>query len=129
MKLKLNQTGLAIAMATLVFAGGVLVGANRFSKPASVVHVITVRFKADATAAQKDAVIKGIDKMAAEIPGVKNVWTKTLKVQGEGYTNAFVMEFENQKSFEAYADHAAHKEWEKLYLPIRDQSTTHDITN
>jgi hypothetical protein len=50
-------------------------------------------------------------------------------VQGENYTNAFVMEFESKKAFDAYADHAAHREWEKAYLQVRDESTTHDITN
>jgi len=120
---------LSICGAAAIFFAGAAIGANRFSKPSSVVHVITVRFKAEATAEQKDAVVKGIDKMAAEIPGIKSVWTKTLKVQGQNYSNAFVMEFESQKAFEAYADHAAHKEWEKAYLQIRDQSTTHDITN
>ena len=77
----------------------------------------------------RTAAIKGVEKMAAEIPGVKSVWTKTLKVQGDNYNAAFVIEFENQKAFEVYADHAAHKEWEKSYLEVRDQSTTHDITN
>ena len=34
--------------------------------------------------------------MAAKIPGMKNVWTKALRVQPEGYHDAFVIEFEYQ---------------------------------
>ena len=120
---------LSICGAAVLFGAGALVGANRFAKPSTILHVVTVRFKAEATAEQKADVLKGVEKMAAEIPGVKSVWTKAIKVQGEGYNAAFVMEFENQKAFEAYADHAAHKVWEQTYLQVRDQSTTHDITN
>jgi hypothetical protein len=113
----------------LLFGAGVLVGANKFGQPKSVIHVVTVRWKADASEQQRQAAIKGIEKMASEIPGVKNIWTKTLKVQGQGYNNAFVMEFADEAALKAYGDHPAHREWEKVYLPIRDQSTTHDITN
>jgi hypothetical protein len=127
--MKTRNLILTICGAAALFLAGGLVGANRFSKPSTILHVVTMRFKADATAEQKAAVLQGVEKMAAEIPGVKSVWTKGIKVQGQGYTDAFVMEFESKKAFEAYADHAAHKEWEKSYLEVRDQSTTHDITN
>jgi hypothetical protein len=115
--------------AILVFGAGLLVGANRFSKPKSVLHIVTVKWKADATAAQKEAALKGVEKMAGEIAGVKNVWMDTIKVQGAGFNNVFVMEFADAAAFKAYADHAAHKEWEAIYLPIRETSTTHDATN
>jgi hypothetical protein len=120
---------LITAALMLVFGAGLLVGANRFGKPKSVLHIVTVKWKADSTPAQREAAIKGVEKMAGEIAGVKNVWTDTLKVQGNGYNNVFVMEFESKAAFDAYADNAAHKDWEKLYLPIREQSTTHDATN
>jgi hypothetical protein len=115
--------------ALALFGAGIVAGANKFGEPKSIVHVVTVRWKADATEAQRQAAIDGVRKMAAEIPGVRNVWTKTMKVQGEGFHNAFVMEFANEAAFKAYDDHKAHREWEKIYLPIRDRSTTHDITN
>jgi hypothetical protein len=118
-----------VAAAILVFGTGLLVGANRFSKPKSVLHIVTVKWKPEATAAQKQAALKGVEKMAGEIAGVKNVWMDTIKVQGAGFNNVFVMEFESETAFKAYADHAAHKEWEAIYLPIRETSTTHDATN
>ena len=49
--------------------------------------------------------------------------------QGDGYQNAFVMEFKDEKSLKDYADSPAQKEWYKIYLPLRGESTTHDITN
>ena len=115
--------------AMLLFGAGLLVGANKFGQPKSVLHVVTVRWKADSTEQQRQAAIQGVAKMAADTPGIKNVWLKTLKVQGENYNAAFVMEFQDEDAFKAYADAPAHKAWEELYVPIRDRSTTHDITN
>ena len=99
------------------------------SAPKSVLHVITVKWKADATDAQKQAALDGVKAMAAKFKGITNTWTKTLKVQGEGYNAVIAIEFKDEAAFKAYADDPAHKEWEKVYLPIRQQSTTHDVTN
>lgn len=127
--MKLRKLMLAAAGAVLLFGAGMLVGANHFGEPKSVLHVVTLRWKADSTPEQRQAALDGVRKMAAEIPGIKNVWMKTLKVQGQGYNNAFAIEFENEAAFKAYTDAAAHQDWNKIYIPIRDQSTTHDITN
>ena len=125
-----NKVLIAISALGLMLAGaGLMVAAQTYGKPKSILHIITVKWKPEATAAQKDAAIKGVEKMAGQVPGVKNVWLDTLKVQGEGYNNVIVMEFADKKLFDAYADNAAHKEWEKVYLPIRGESTTHDATN
>jgi Stress responsive A/B Barrel Domain len=113
-----------------VFICGVIAGQNKFGQPKSIIHVVTVEWKADSTPEQRQKAIDGVKQMAAEIPGMKNVWLKTLKVQGlSPDASAFVMEFADQAAFDAYADHPAHKKWESIYLPIRGQSRTHDITN
>ena len=39
------------------------------------------------------------------------------------------MEFADEKALADYKDSDAQKAWYKIYQPIRDQSTTHDITN
>jgi Stress responsive A/B Barrel Domain len=116
---------------------------NKYAKPKSVLHIVTLYFKDNVTAEQKKAVYDGIEKMAAEVPGIKNIWLKTLKVQGRyedrnpdgslkkayPYTDAFVIEFESQEAFDKYADHPAHKAWEALYVPLRGRSTTSDVSN
>src|SRR5690242_18480171 len=110
-----------IAMAALatvaVFGAGALTGAMTAGTPSSVVHVVTVQWKADSTPEQRTAAIEGVRKMASEVPGIKNVWLKTLKVQPREYNAAFAMEFESKAAFDAYAAHPAHKAWEKIYLP------------
>src|SRR6266567_1463676 len=84
---------LAIAGALSLFVAGVLFGANKFNQPKTLVHVVTIQWNDGTTDAQKQAVYDGVRKMAGEMPGVRNVRTKPLKVQGEGDGDAFVMEF------------------------------------
>lgn len=99
------------------------------AKPHTILHVVTVKWKADTTPKQRQDAIDGISVMAAKVPGVKTIWVKTLKVQPQGYSAAFAMEFADQAAFDAYVAHPAHVDWKKLYDPIHEVSTTHDITN
>jgi Stress responsive A/B Barrel Domain len=117
---------LVCAMAA-IFALGVVAGQQKFGQPKSILHVITVRWKADSTAEQRQAAIDGVKTMASQIPGITNVWLKTIKVQGKDAV--MVMEFKDQAAFDAYAAHPAHKQWEQIYIPIRGESHTHNITN
>jgi hypothetical protein len=113
----------------LIFGAGLLVGANAYHAPASILHVVTVQWKADATEEQKTAAIEGVKTMAAETPGIKNVWLKKIKVQPAEFNTVFAIEFENKAAFEKYTNAPAHKAWEKVYLPVREESRTQDITN
>ena len=112
---------------------GVVIGQNQFGAPKTVVHVVTVKWKKESTAQQRQEAIEGVRVMAGKIPGIRNVWIKTLKVQGPSadmpFDAAFVMEFADEAALKAYADHPAHRQWESIYIPIRESSRTHDITN
>jgi len=118
---------LLVCALAAVCALGVVASQNKFGQPKSILHVITVQWKADSTAAQRQAAIDGVKTMASQIPGMTNVWLKTVKVQG--MDAVIVMEFKDQAAFDAYADHPAHKKWEEVYIPVRERSQTHDITN
>lgn len=113
----------------IFFIGCTVIGQNKFSQPKSVLHIITVKWKEDSTTEQRQKAIDGVKEMAAKVPGIKNVYLKTVKVQPGGYNNVIVMEFESEAAFSAYTDHPAHKKWEETYLPIREESRTHDVTN
>lgn len=119
-----------VAMAAVgLFGAGVVVGQNKLNKPKSLLHVVTIRWKDGITPAEKEKAFAAVDTMAGKIPGITRLWTKGIKVQGEGFTDAFVLEFRDQAAFDAYADHPAHKEFESVYIPLRGRSATHDITN
>ena len=115
--------------ALLLIAGALLAQPPGYVAPHTILHVVTVRWKAESTPQQRQAAIDGIAVMAAKIPGVKTIWVKTIKVQPRDYNAAFAMEFADEAAFNAYVAHPAHLEWKKLYDPIHDVSTTHDMTN
>lgn len=139
----------AVGLALVAVGAAAGYAANRFNKPKSVIHVVTLYYKDGTTDEQKKAVLAAVEKMAGEIPGIRNVWLKSTKVQGtymekitEGkekpsevsykahpFTDAFVVEFEDQAAFDKYADHPANKAFEETYIPVRGRSSTHDITN
>jgi hypothetical protein len=102
--------------------------------PKSVIHVVTVAWKADATPEQIQTALDGVQALPAAFPGITRVWTKKIKLQdAPGATvkksTVFVMEFADEAAFKAYTGSEAQKAWYKAYLPIREQSTTFDIGN
>jgi hypothetical protein len=98
------------------------------AKPKTVIHVISVQWKADASQDQIAKAIKGVETM--NYPGLKNVWTRPIKMQlPEGYKTIFVMEFASEQALKDYANSPAQKAWYEVYMPIREESRTSDITN
>jgi hypothetical protein len=102
--------------------------AQSATAPASVMHVVTVSWKADTTPEQIQAALDGAQKLPSAYKGITRVWTKTLKAQGDR-THAIAMEFESEQALKDYTGSDAQKEWYKVYLPIRERSTTFDVTN
>jgi hypothetical protein len=122
-----KKTICALFALVIVLAVGILFAATP-GKPKTVVHIITVQWKSDASPAQIDKAIKAVETM--NYPGLKNVWTKPIKMQlPEGYKNIIVMEFESEAALQKYADSEAQKKWYEVYVPIRQESRTHDVTN
>ena len=117
---------LALSVLLGILAVGLVDGAPK--KPKSVIHVITIQWKASATPEQIQKAIQAAENIS--YPGVKNVWTRPIKMQlPEGYKHIIVMEFESEDALKKYADSPAQKAWYEAYLPIREESRTHDITN
>lgn len=119
---------------TSLLTAGLLLGlsltahAATDTAPKSVIHVVTVKWKDGTTPEQIQAALDGVKDLAKNYKGITRVWVKSIKVQGDK-ANAFVMEFADEQALKDYSDSDAQKEWYKLYVPIRGQSTTFDITN
>ncbi|PYT36196.1 MAG: hypothetical protein DMG58_00245 [Acidobacteria bacterium] len=117
---------LSLSLLLAVVAAGFATAAP--NKPKSVIHVITIQWKADATPEQIQQAIRAAENI--NYPGIKNVWTKPIKMQlPKGYKHIIVMEFESEEALKKYADSPAQKQWYDVYMPIREESSTHDITN
>jgi uncharacterized protein (DUF1330 family) len=117
-----------------VLASGLTMASAADTAPKSVIHVITVAFKEGTKPEEITAALDGVKKLPSQYAGIKHVWTNAIKVQNpEGAkvkkTHVIVMEFANEQALKDYTDSAAQKEWYKAYLPIREVSTTYDITN
>lgn len=136
-----------ILLASLAFAGTSQVSAQEEKKkakkasaaavetmPKSVIHVVTVKWKDGTTEAQIQKALDGVKALPSKYPGITRVWVNSFSVQNPAgvekkRTHAFVMEFASRDALTKYKDSDAQKEWYEVYIPIRDQSTTHDITN
>jgi uncharacterized protein (DUF1330 family) len=117
---------LSLSLLLAIVGAGFAMAAPK--KPKSVIHVITIQWKADATPQQIQAALQAAENIS--YPGIKNVWTRPIKMQlPEGYKNIIVMEFESEEALKKYAESPAQKQWYEVYMPIREESRTHDITN
>ncbi len=119
-----------LGAAFIAFSASSAIAAHHGSSmtPKSVIHVVTVSWKADASDDQIKAALDGVKKIAKDYDGVTRVWIKTIKAQGNR-SHAFVMEFKDEQALKDYAGSDAQKEWYKVYIPVREASTTFDITN
>lgn len=116
----------------LVFAAALVCSAAVASAadtaPKTVMHVVTVTWKQGTTPEQIQAALAGAHAIPAAYPGLLRVWTKTIKAQGER-THVIAMEFKDEDALKNYTKSPAQEAWYKVYLPIRDHSTTFDVTN
>jgi hypothetical protein len=126
---KVMKVTLSVAVTLGLFGAGVLTGKNTFHQPNTIIHLVTVQWTDDSTPAQQQAAIDGVKTMAGEIPGIKNIWVKPIRVQPREYNAVFAIEFENKAAADAYADHPAHQAWTKIYEPIHKESRSQEVTN
>ena len=96
--------------------------------PNTVIHVVTVSWKADAAETDIQAALDAVVTLANEYEGISRVWIKTIKAQGNR-SHAFVMEFTSEQALIDYAGSPAQKKWYETYYKVREGSTTFDISN
>ncbi len=125
-KLRIAATALAVVA---IFFSGYAAGQNRFGQPKTIIHISLLKWKAGASDADKQKVLDGVKQMAAQIPGIKNIWTKPARMQPRDYNAAFVIEFENREAADRYAESPVHAAWSKQLQDIREASISPQITN
>ena len=121
-KMFLTALAAAAMLAAVAFAAD--------TKPKTVIHVITIKWNPDAKPAQIEQAIKAAEALPSEYPGIIHVWTKPIKKQiPDGYNHVIVMEFSSEEALKKYADSPAQKKWYEVYMLVREESRTSDITN
>src|SRR6185436_4150611 len=99
----MKQFATVLLTAVLLAFGANTLSAQAPTTPKTVIHVVTVKWKADTTPKQIQAALDGVKALPAAYPGIKRVWIKSIKVKGDK-ANAFVMEFADEAALKAYAD-------------------------
>jgi hypothetical protein len=123
------RAALTATFVSFITLGSWLAAQNNFGTPKTIIHVSVIQWKDGVPAADKKRVLDGVKEMAAKIPGIKNVWTKAVRVQPEGYHDAFVIEFENKAAADRYANDPVHDAWTEELARIREASVSPQITN
>lgn len=137
MNSKLRMAIAGLAAAVILFAGS-LVGArqaaqaaavNKFGTPKTIIHVSLIKWKDGVSDEEKQKALDGVKEMAAQIPGIKNVWTKATRMQPRDFHAAFVIEFEDRAAADRYAESPVHEAWSKKFVAIRETSLSPQISN
>src|SRR5947209_19859911 len=99
----------------VILTATMLMGSAAFAAdatPKTVIHVITVKWKADASQAQISKALDAVAAMPSQYPGITHVWTKPIKKQvPEGYSHVIVMEFASEDALKKYVDSSAQKKF------------------
>jgi Stress responsive A/B Barrel Domain len=128
------KVGLAVAL----FLAGVATGTwhtrtvdaqNRFGQPKTVIHMVVYKWKNTASEDDKEQVMKGLRTMAAQIPGIKNIWLKTQRNQIRDFDGVYAIEFTSPEAAADYAESPKHETWRKRWEELRENSLSFQASN
>jgi hypothetical protein len=77
---------LACLLGAALLAGTSLSAQTTDTAPKTVIHVVTIKWKPDATPEKIQAALDGAKALPAAYPGIKHVWTRAIKVQATRLT-------------------------------------------
>ena len=134
-----KQRMLILAAGAVLFVAGVAVGSwrtasvaaaqNRYSQPRTVIHVVVYKWKNTASEYDKEQALAGLKTLAAQIPGVKNIWLKTLRNQIRDFDGVYAIEFTSLEAAADYAENPKHEVWRKRWEELRDNSLSFQVSN
>ncbi len=129
---------LQTAAAAALFLSGIVVGSiaaqkvsalNKFGQPKTVVHVVAYKFKDTTSLNDQQQAIAGIKDMAANIPGIKNIWLKTERNQIRDFSGVYIIEFTSAEAAADYAESPLHETWRKKWEQLRENSLSFQVSN
>jgi cell division protein FtsX len=128
-----------LTVGAALFLGGIAVGnwhtgsvaaaQNRFGQPHTVIHFVIYKWKNTTSQDDKDKALAGLKTLAAQIPGVKNIWLKTLRNQIRDFDGVYAIEFASQEAAADYAESPKHETWRKRWEELRDNSLSFQVSN
>lgn len=128
MNILLRTAGTLVAVVGL-FGSGYALAAYRYGRPKTVLHVVILKWKPGTSPAQRQQVIEGVARMAATIPGIRNIWLTPVRIGSLDYNAAFAIEFADRAAAERYASAPTHARWAELEQAARASSLNVQLTN
>lgn len=122
--------GAAVALCAFVLcAGGRTSSQPRFGQPRTILHVVSIQWKPGVSDEERGKVLEGVKAMAGTIPGIKNVWIKSQRLEPRGFEDGFAIEFKDQAAATAYASNPIHQSWNEHYATLHVASVSMEIGN
>jgi hypothetical protein len=84
-------------------------------------HLVLLKFKAEATAAQVDTIVQAFVDLPAQISAVKALeWGTDVSPEGlgKGFTHSFLLSFADAAARDAYLPHPAHPAFVARLQPV-----------
>jgi hypothetical protein len=108
---------LALALSLTITA----VAADKPPKAKNLLHVVSFKFKAQATKEQIEEVVLAFRDLKKKIPTIREFsWGTNVSPEkhDKGFTHGFVLGFKTEKDRDAYLVHPDHQAFGKLVGPI-----------
>jgi hypothetical protein len=112
---------LTLVLAFIVAASLSAFAADASAKPKKLLHVVSFKFKPEASKGQIDDVVAAFRDLKKKIPVIQEFsWGTNVSPEkhDKGFTHAFILSFKNEKDRDDYLVHPDHKAFGKALGPI-----------
>ena len=112
---------ISLVLAVLVIAALSAFAADLPAKSKKLLHVVSFKFKPEATKGQIDDVVAAFRDLKKKIPGIQDFsWGTNVSPEkhDKGFTHGFILSFKSEKDRDAYLVHPDHKAFGKGLGPI-----------
>ena len=117
-------------MKLLAILASLLMSTTAILAEDSVKHVVSFKFKKEATAEQIKRIETAFAALKSAIPQIQSLeWGTNVSKENldKGFTHMWVLSFKNEADVQTYIDHKVHQDFVSLLKPILDDAFVLDF--